>query len=149
MEQTETATAFRERQRNLALEAAMNRLLHDLRPFMMAYPRVADAEMPDHDMVWVDNLMPANSPARVILDAIKANPALWMEALPAEVCVVPRKILEKMLPSTVSDTIDYLHGYGIALVLNHAARYAHDLDEQRFRQSISTKLPEHERNKGE
>jgi hypothetical protein len=115
-EQTDMETAVMVRQRDMALVAAMHRLLHDLRQFMRAYPMRADAEMPDHDLVWVEGV--ANGPDRVILDAIKANPVLWSRALPAEVCIVPRKEIERL---SSKDHVDYLAALGGNMVLRHAA----------------------------
>ena len=117
MELTDTETAVMVRQRDLVLEAAIHRLLHDLRQFMRAYPRTADTEMPNHAMAWVD--FPDGNAGRVILDAIKANPALWAGALPSDVCIVPREALEKF---TSKEHADYLAVMGGDMVLRHAAR---------------------------
>jgi hypothetical protein len=123
MEQTDTATAIRTQQRNHRLAAAMDHLLHDLRRFMKAYPMRGDAEMPDHEMVWVD--LPDRGAARVILDAIKSNPALWIDALPSNVCIVPRASLET-IASLSPDHIDYLTALGGNMVAAQAAQYEDD-----------------------
>lgn len=115
-ERTDMETAVMARQRNNALTAALDYLLRDLRRFMRAYPRTADSEMPDHDMVWVEQ--PGNGPARVILDAIKANPALWADALPSEVCIVPRAALETLTQSP--HQADYIVSLGESMVANRA-----------------------------
>jgi hypothetical protein len=75
--------------------------------------------MPEHDMVWVD--LPDRGAGRVILDAIKANPALWVGALPSNVCIVPRAALET-IASLSPDHIDYLVALGGNMVANHAAQ---------------------------
>jgi hypothetical protein len=118
-ERTDMETAVMAQQRNYALEAAMHRLLHDLRQFMRAYPRTADAEMPDHKMVWVD--LPDRGAARVILDAIKANPVLWADALPSEVCIVPRAALETLTKEPYH--ADYIVSMGESMVANRAAQH--------------------------
>jgi hypothetical protein len=106
----------------------MAHLLRSLRRFMRAYPITQEDQMPDHDLVWVDELN--DGPARVILEAIKANPALWREALPEGVCIMPRKALEKMTGMS-SDMIDYLASYGENIVLYHAAEHKHQQDEKK------------------
>jgi hypothetical protein len=115
-EQTDMETAVMVRQRDMALVAAMQHLLHDLRQFMRAYPMRMDDEMPEHGMEWIEGL--ASGPGKVILDAIKANPALWSRALPAEVCIVPRKEIERL---SSKDHVDYLAALGGNMVLRHAA----------------------------
>lgn len=111
-------TAILKSQVALQLEAAMDHLLHDLRKFMMAYPRVMGAEMPDRDLVWHGTYN--NGPAQTILAAIRANPVLWTAALPDEVCIVPRKALEA---SISSDLVSHLDDMGKYVVATHAARY--------------------------
>ena len=117
-EQTLTATekAIQDRQRDNRLAAAMYRLLDRLRPFMRAYPRTSE-EMPEHDMVWETAIN--GGPEHVILEAIKANPALWESALPPDVCVVPRKMLEQI--SVLSpELIDYMASIGANMIISQA-----------------------------
>jgi hypothetical protein len=104
---------------NNGLDAAMNRLLRNLRQFMRAYPKTMGAPMPDHEMVWVE--VPGNGPAKVILDAIKANPAMWREALPPEVCIVPRKQICEATGLS-GYMLDYFASHGENMVFSYAAR---------------------------
>lgn len=108
-----TATATRQSQRNMELEAAMHRLLHDLRPFMGVYLTNGADTMPDHDLVWVDKI--DGGPGKVILDAIKSEPALWFDTLSPEVCVLQKDAVMKMTGIT-SVQLKYLVSYGEAAV---------------------------------
>ena len=62
---------------------------------MRAYPMLEGDQMPEHDLVWVTEGVD-DGPERVILEAMKATPELWLHALPPEVCIVPRKSLETL-----------------------------------------------------
>lgn len=118
MEQTDIETASIAEQRDNATHAAIQRLLHNLRQFMRAYPMRADAEMPEHDLVWVAGI-DGSSPDKTIMDAISKRPELWAHALPDDVCIVPREQLEKL---TGPDAADIIDATGKNLVLRHALR---------------------------
>lgn len=102
---------------NVELEAAMHRLLQDLRPFMRVCLMNGADTMPDHDLVWVDTI--DGGPGKVILDAIKSSPALWRDALPPEVCVLQKEAVMKMAGIT-SVQLEYLSAYGENAVQNAA-----------------------------
>lgn len=121
---SEAATAIMEAQDTRRLDYAMKRLLNRLRRFMAAYPREMDKPMPDHDLVWMERLN-GDGPARVILDAIKSHPDLWRDALPPDVCIVPRKALEQTAGLS-PEVVDYLAGMGENMVAAHAARHEHE-----------------------
>ena len=125
-------TAMVEAQANTRLRCAMDRLLHSLRPFMRAYGRTPEVEMPEHDLVWVD-AMGRDGPGTVILEAIKANLALWIGALPKECCIVQRKMLSDYVGA---DAADVLAHYGANFVENQAARLLYEA-EQRYLQKRS------------
>lgn len=120
MADTQTATAIMEHGSKSRLAYALVRLLDSLRPFMRAYPRAEDDHMPEHDLVWVEFLDNEN-PKKVIADAIKAYPELWLHALPEEVCIVPRKELNRAVGLGPGDVI--LSSIGESIVANHAHRH--------------------------
>ena len=53
---TDLQTAVQASQPDRQRRFAMERLLHALRPFMRAYPRDQDAQMPEHAMVWMTDI---------------------------------------------------------------------------------------------
>lgn len=117
-----TATeALLERQATSRLHAAMSMLLHRLRDHVQVYPMHQDDKMPEHDVVWVDTILPDNGvdgPGKTILDALKMHPELWAHAVPSEVCIVPRRELTKLLGN---DAVEVLSMHGEAMVANDAA----------------------------
>lgn len=121
----ETATAIMEALTRRQHGYGMERLLHRLRDFMRAYPRKCDDEMPEHDLVWVEAVSGA-SPGKAILDAIKADRELWRDALPPDVCIVPRKALQNCGLS--EDIINHLADMGDHFTAGHAARFKHELE---------------------
>lgn len=118
-----TATQIMADQSRHRLQATMHRLLHRMKQFVRVYPLVMDDTLPDHDIIWETTI--DGGPDRALLDAIKSNPLLWREALPSDVVIVPRKMLEKV--GLHSDVIDAMAGHGNYLVEATAARYEHDL----------------------
>jgi hypothetical protein len=120
MAETTTATATMEAQTRKRHGYAIERLLHRLRRFVRVYPMKVDDVMPEHDLVWVEELSGA-SPGKAILDALKANPELWRDALPPEVCIVSRKALEQCGLS--ADIINHLADMGDHFVGGHAAKF--------------------------
>ncbi len=121
-----TATMIAQQQADNRKRFAMDRLLHELRRFMRAYPMQMNDEMPEHDLVWVDDIM-HGGPGKAIVDAIKANPVLWTEALPPEVCIVPRKTLASLGLS--QDAVDYYAGIGMLMVEDAAAHFTRTSSE--------------------
>jgi len=122
---SDIATAAIEAQRHSELNLTMKRLLHQLRRFMRAYPRVNEP-LPDHDMVWVDEL-PGDGPAKTIHEAIASNPVLWAHALPKEVCIVPRKALESKLSEFQAECLNQL---GMNMVMEKAYRRKSQIEER-------------------
>ena len=128
-----TATAMFERQSRSLIAHAMHRLLHRLRPYMRAYP-IADEPMPEHDMAWVTDF--DGGPDQVIAEAMQATPALWMQFLPPEVCIVSRKSLESALPIGLrlnDDIIDYFAMEGYNIVMARANQKLHELEDAEWR----------------
>jgi len=119
MSETKTATMASQEDRHL--RAAMHRLLHRLRRFVAVYPMKMDDKMPEHDLVWVAGVGDGESPEREILDAIKSNPVLWQHALPEEVCLVPRKSLERL--GITSEAIETLAYMGESIVASNAVSH--------------------------
>lgn len=116
---------------NPARRVATARLLHRLRAFMAAYPVHEDDPMPEHDVVWM--AYPDGGPESTILDAIKANPALWAHALPEEVCIVPKDMLKRIAATAMgvgrtSDMVEALAHHGAHLVEQHAARARYEAE---------------------
>ena len=124
-----TATAMLERQSRSMIAHAMHRLLHRLRPYMRAYP-IADEPMPEHDMAWVTDF--DGGPDQVIAEAMKATPAIWLQFLPPEVCIVSRKSLEHALPIGLrlnGDIIDYFAMEGHNIIMARASQKLHELED--------------------
>lgn len=104
-DEPETITAIKARQRDSQIRFAMHRLLDKLKDWVRVYPISPDIEIPDHNIVWHTGVG-AEGPDRIVLDAMKATPALWMGALPEGLVIVPRDRLEKVCISPA--TVDYL-----------------------------------------
>ncbi len=105
------------------LRAALDHLLYRLKDFVEVRPMMEDDKLPEHDVVWVT--YPERDPGKAILDANKAHPELWCDALPAGVVIVPRSMLAQA--GLTADVIDVLAGYGDQMVAAKAARHEHDL----------------------
>lgn len=124
-------------QRNSELIASMNKLLHQLRNYVKAYPSSLDDSMPEHDIFWIEEAS-GNGPAKTILDAIRCHPILWTAALPEEVCVVPRSTLKHL--NIPENTIDYMSALGRREIDISAAKSKYELDvELRSHSDLNTK----------
>lgn len=88
-----TATAVMDQMGDRQIDYAMFRLLCDLIKFVRVYPAKEGDELPKHDLMWTASV--DTHPGQAILDALRANPALWLSLLPPEVCVVDKRVLEK------------------------------------------------------
>lgn len=117
-------TAVMASQKDHRLRAAMHGLLHRLRRFVRAIPMTPYGELPEHDIVWMDELECGN-PARTILDANKMHPELWSEALPQECCIVHRETLKKYVGA---DATEYMESHGANAVAEQAARVLHEME---------------------
>jgi hypothetical protein len=106
---------------------AMDRLMQALKRYLRAYPMLEGDKMPEHDVVWFTEL--DGGPERVILEAIKATPELWLQALPPEVCVVPRDALKSL--GLNEDVVALLAEKGAYMVDAHAAKHRHDANLQK------------------
>lgn len=100
-----TITAIEAMQRDSYIRFAMDRLLTKLKDWVRVYPMSKDVEVPDHDIVWRTGIG-EEGPNRIVFDAMKATPALWLSALPEGLVIVPRDRLEKFCVSPA--TVDYL-----------------------------------------
>jgi hypothetical protein len=125
MEST-TVTATMATQADSRKRYAFDHLLHRLCKFMHAYPRVMDDKMPDHDIVWMDEIE-RGGPAQTIRDAIKMHPEMWVEALPQECCIVHRETLKKYVGA---DAAEYMESHAANAVANQAARLLHEYEER-------------------
>lgn len=123
---TATATMMLERQSRSLIAHAMHRLLHRLLPHMRAVPVSDDEEMPEHLMAWMTKF--DGGPEKTIGEAIEATPALWMQFLPPEVCIVPRKTLER-ISGLDQATIDYLAMEGAYIITSRSAHKLHELED--------------------
>jgi hypothetical protein len=121
-----TVTAIMASKADSRKRYAFDRLLHRLRRFMHAYPRVMDDKMPDHEIVWLDEIE-RGGPAQTIRDAIKAHPDLWAEAIPQECCIVHRETLKKYVGA---DAAEYMESHGANAVANQAARLLYEEQER-------------------
>lgn len=84
--------------------------------------------MPEHDLVWVTAQWAdiGSDPRQVIVNALKANPELWLHAVPPEVCIVPRKELEAVMKLNPS-TIALLAFAAEDIIAKHAAKHSHEM----------------------
>lgn len=121
---SESQTAIMEKQARFRLVYALDRLLCELKPFMRAYPRVEDDKMPDHDLEWITYI--GSDPRQAIVNALKVNPELWLQAIPSEVCVLSRKELEAMTNLTPEDIALLVVG-AESIIATLAAKYSHEM----------------------
>lgn len=105
-DEPETVTAVKAMQRDQHIRFAMHRLLHKLKDWVRVYPMSKDVEVPDHDIVWHTGIG-EEGPDRIVFDAMKATPALWMSALPEGLVIVSRDKLLKVC-GVPPVTLDYL-----------------------------------------
>ncbi len=122
-------TATQARAQDRSQEIALRRLLHSLKPFMRAYPHDQHAEMPDHDMEWVTGVGD-QCVGKSIAEIMKAYPALWLHALPEDVCVVPCRVLD-VLTSGQPFVAEHAAQEGLARVDRAAARLRHEIEIER------------------
>lgn len=108
---------------------AVHRLLHRLKGCLRAYPINQEEYLPECEAVWVDAI--DNGPEKVLMEAMKATPALWLQTLPEEVCIVRRSALKA--GGLNDDMIEYLAGDGVNVILNHAAAAMHEDELQKSR----------------
>lgn len=116
---TTIATATAASQLSSHFSFAMYALLHELKSFVYAYPRLHDDKLPEHEIVWETTV--DGGPDQAVLSAILAEPDLWRAALPDSVVVIPRKTLLSVGLS--SDVIDALAMMGENEIANAAARH--------------------------
>lgn len=122
-----TATRILEEERSSRLKATIHHMLYKLRDFVDVFTADPDAKLPEHDVVWVTHVS-RGGPETVIRDAILSCPAMWLEALPEDVVIVPRRMLEQVGLS--ADVIDALSGYGTCMVDTQAAMHEHTLESR-------------------
>ena len=119
-------------QRDMRLHGAILGLLHRLRDWVRIYVRNPEDEpsFPDFAIAWVTGVG-NDGPQRLITDAIKMHPEMWVDALPAECCIVRRDVLNKLAGPEVADV---LVSDGAAAVADQAARMRYEA-EQREREN--------------
>ncbi len=86
--ETTAETAVQARMRDVRVHHATTRLLDKLRKWTRAYQRLESDQMPEHEIVFVTGV--DGGPERELVDAMKATPALWLQALPEHLAIVPR-----------------------------------------------------------
>lgn len=110
-----------------SLRAATDTLLHRLKKYLRARAR-SEEPMPDNVVIeWLVFPDKGQHPIGEIIDTIRSHPEMWRDALPADVCIVPRSYLAKF----IGPTVDHLAHLGEVAVRNHAALYRHELDRKR------------------
>lgn len=119
----ETLRSLSDRRKDIIIE----RLLHELRKFAAVYPINMTDELPEHSVEWVTGISTKENPFLLILNTVKAFPDLWIEMLPKEVCVIPRRTLEK-ITDFGPDIIDNLNTVGLHMVIDNAERFRHSLE---------------------
>lgn len=128
---TATETSMLERQSRSLVAHAMHRLLHKLKAYVEVRPFEEGDKLAEHDVVWVS--WPDNGPEKTIGDAMVMTPALWVQALPPEVCLVSRKSLEGIMSLNLhlnpEDMIEYLRAEGANIVMSRAAQKLHELED--------------------
>lgn len=123
-----TATEIMEVERSRKLQIALVRLFEGLRHFIRVHPIRREDQMPEHDIVWVDEIK--TGPAQTLLAAIKANPELWRDAVPPECCIVHRETLKKYVGA---DAAEYMANHGDAAVAGHASRVLYEAEQRQMR----------------
>jgi hypothetical protein len=123
-----TQTAALESLVRRRIASAMDRLTNALKRYLRAYPMLEGDKMPEHDLVWVTGS--DGGPERVILEALKATPELWLQALPPEVCIVPREALKSL--GLDEDVVALLAEKGAYIVDAHAANHRQEAYLQKW-----------------
>ena len=123
-----TATEMMRQQSHARVMHAMDQLLHKLKKFVRAYPRLSE-DLPDHDISFVTGVGEGNAPDAVIADAMKSTPALWLHAVPDNVVIVPRDVLKKF--GITSGMIEVMEGAAHNYIESEGARLLHEEDEKR------------------
>ena len=126
-----TVTAIKAMQRDQHIRFAMHRLLDKLKDWVRVYPISPDVEVPDHDIRWAAGIG-AEGPDRIVLDAMKATPALWMSALPEGLVIVSRDRLEKVC-GVPPVTVDFLVMEAGNQIHSQAARMQQEEMEAEYR----------------
>ncbi len=122
MVETATSLMIKQRWSESAKAHALHHLLHRLKRFVRVYARdEGDHPLPDHDVEWVTEL--DDGPARIIHEAMPELPALWIDALPEGVCIVPVANLKKLVGDAAAG---YLSEVGKHLVESEGARLQHE-----------------------
>lgn len=114
---TATTAAMAQRYR----QHAFDHFMHRLKKWARAIPMTRDDDLPEHRIEWFVGI--DDGPVRVIDEAMKELPALWLPAVPESVCLVPKAHLEKLVGA---DVASYLSGNGLAIVEDTAARLQHE-----------------------
>ena len=99
-------------------EFELRYLLDGLRQYMGVYARSPEEQqnLPELAFEWLEN--PCDpGPGQMIMQAIAENPELWSHALPNDVVIVEKKILENLVGPGTSHI---LAQDGAARVINHS-----------------------------
>ena len=129
---TTTATEMLEERPSRELQIALIRLFEGLRHFVRVHPIRQQDKLPEHDIVWVDEL--SSGPAQTLRDAIGASPALWAHALPAECCIVPISSLKKLIGE---DGTEALGLAGQHMTITKAMRTRYEIEDRERRERHS------------
>ena len=127
MREPSTVTTLMSAQRDAHRQHALDHFLHRLKRWARAYAPTPDAEMPDHKIEW--RTEPDNGPVRVIDEAMRELPALWLSALPDDVCIVPKQHLERLVGAPATECWSRVGG-DIVISHSHAAQWAHERRER-------------------
>lgn len=125
MREPVTVTAVMSALRGAHRQHALDHFMHRLKRWARAYALTPDTEMPDHKIEWMTEL--GDGPVRVIDEAMREFPALWLSALPDDVCIVPKRQLARLVGGPAAE---YLSGIGVNIVESYAAQMAHDRRER-------------------
>lgn len=91
---------------------------------MRAYS-VSCKPLPEHGVDWVVDIN--DDPGRIILEAMRVMPALWLHALPEGLCIVSKHGLTGLVGNEFAD---YLESAGSYLLENEAGRRRWELEER-------------------
>lgn len=121
-------TATEQGMRESRIRHAMDHFLYRLKKHIGVYPLLQSDVLPDHEVVWMGGV--DGGPSQEVVSAMKRFPVLWLHALPDDVCIVPRRMIDEYAGGPAAD---WMRSIGVVLVENQAARLEYEEREKYHR----------------
>lgn len=115
---------------------AFDRIFHRLRRWVRAYPTAMDDKMPAHRIEWLSPFTGEEGPHDILLDEIRCEPALWWDALPDDLVLIPKGTFDMLVREAVKagdeeEVTRRAQQMAVYSVENAAAKYREQLTERR------------------